>query len=83
MITTTQKCLKELITSYKIALFGSNHLAMKERKIKINSTIIYNIMLIISKNFKWHDDQTLSWDIKDITLKLQQELSNNLSNHNS
>ena len=58
-------------------------LAMKERKIKINSTIIYNIMLITSKNFKWHDDQTLTWNIKDIKLKLQQELSNNLPNHNS
>ena len=23
-------------------------------------------MLITSKNFKWHDDQTLTWDIKEI-----------------
>ena len=58
-------------------------LAMKERKRKINSNIIYTIMPITSKNFKWHDDQTLTWNIKDIKLKLQQELSNNLSNHNS
>ena len=28
-------------------------------------------------------DQTLTWNIKDIKLKLQQVLSNNLSNHNS
>ena len=33
--------------------------------------------------FKWHDDLTLTWNIKEIKLKLQQELSNNLSNHNS
>ena len=41
-------------------------LAMKERKIKINITIIYNIMLITSKKkkFKWHDDLTLTWNIK-------------------
>ena len=58
-------------------------LAMKERKIKINSTIIHNIMLITPKNFKWHDDHTLRWNIKDIKLKLQQELLNNLSNHSS
>ena len=43
----------------------------------------YKIMLITSKNFKWHDDQTLTWDIKDIKLKFQQELSNTLPNHNS
>ena len=41
-------------------------LAMKERKIKIKITIIYNIMLITSKNFKWHDDLTLTWNIKEI-----------------
>ena len=40
-------------------------------------------MLITPKNFKWHDDQTLTWDIKDIKLKFQQELSNTLPNHNS
>ena len=40
-------------------------------------------MLITSKNFKWHDDQTLIWNIKDINLKFQQELSNTLPNHNS
>ena len=40
-------------------------------------------MLITPKNFKWHDDHTLTWNIKDIKLKLQQELSNNLPNHNS
>ena len=28
-------------------------------------------------------DQTLTWHMKEIKLKLQQELSNNLSNHNS
>ena len=44
----------------------TNPLAMKERKIKINSTIIYNIMLVTSKNFKWHEDQTLTWNIKEI-----------------
>ena len=33
--------------------------------------------------FKWHDDLTLTWNIKEIKLKFQQELSNNLSNHNS
>ena len=33
--------------------------------------------------FKWHDDLTLTWNIKEIKLKLQQELSNNLFNHNS
>ena len=31
----------------------------------------------------WHDDLTLTWNIKEIKLKLHQELSNNLSNHNS
>ena len=51
-------------------------LAMKERKIKINSSIIYNIMLIKKKTiFKWHDDLTLIWNIKEIKLKLHQELS--------
>ena len=40
-------------------------------------------MLITSKKFKWHDDQALTWDIKDIKLKFQQELSNTLPNHNS
>ena len=42
-------------------------------------------MLITSKKrkFKWHDDQTLTWNIKDIKLKLQQELSNTLPNNNS
>ena len=30
--------------------------------------------------FKWHDDLTLTWNNKEIKLKLQQELSNNLSN---
>ena len=40
-------------------------------------------MLITSKNFKWHDDQTLTWNIKDIKLKFQQELLNTLPNHNS
>ena len=58
-------------------------LAMKERKSKINSNILYKIMLITSKKFKWHDDQTLTWDIKDMKLKFQQELSNTLPNHNS
>ena len=58
-------------------------LAMKERKIKINITIIYNIMLIKKTILKWHDDLTLTWNIKEIKLKLQQELTNNLSNHNS
>ena len=51
-----------------------------EKKKKINSNIIYNIMLITSKNFKWHDDQTLTWNIKDIKLKFQQELSKTLLN---
>ena len=32
---------------------------------------------------KRHDDLTLTWNIKEIKLKLQQELSDNLSNHNS
>ena len=51
-------------------------LAIKERKRKINSNILYNIMLIISKTiFKWHDvEHTLSWDIKETKLNLQQEL---------
>ena len=40
-------------------------------------------MLIISKNFKWHDDHTLTWNIKENKPKLQQELSNTLPNHNS
>ena len=25
-------------------------------------------MLITSKNFKWHDDQALTWNIKEIKL---------------
>ena len=58
-------------------------LAIKERKSNLNSNILYKIMLITSKNFKWHDDLTLTWNIKDIKLKFQQELSNNLPNHNS
>ena len=41
-------------------------LAIKERKSKLNSNILYKIMLITSKNFKWHDDQTLTWNIKEI-----------------
>ena len=41
-------------------------LAMKERKIKIKITIIYNIMLITSKNFKWHDNPTPTWNIEEI-----------------
>ena len=41
-------------------------LAMKERKIKIKSIIIYNIMLIKKTIFKWHDDLTLTWNIKEI-----------------
>ena len=41
-------------------------------------------MLITSKKkFKWHDDLTLTWNIKDIKLKFQQELSNTLPNLNS
>ena len=40
-------------------------------------------MLIASKNFKWHDDQALPWDIKEIKLNFQQELSNTFPNHNS
>ena len=40
-------------------------------------------MLITSKNFKSHDDQTLTRDIKDMKLKFQQELSNTLPNQNS
>ena len=57
-------------------------LAIKEKK--INSIIIYNIMLDKKKKiFKRHDDLTLTWNIKEIKLKFQQELSNNLSNHNS
>ena len=39
-------------------------------------------MLITSKNFKSHDDQTLTRDIKDIKLKFHQELSKTLPNHN-
>ena len=39
-------------------------------------------MLITSKNFKWHDDQILTWTIKDIEIIHGQELSNNLHNHN-
>ena len=54
-------------------------LAMKERKIK--SVIIYNIMLDQKTIFKWHDDLTLTWNIKEIKLKLQQESSNILLNH--
>ena len=38
-------------------------------------------MLISSKNFKWHEDEILTCNIKEIKLKLQEELSNNLSNH--
>ena len=56
-------------------------LAMKERKIK--SVIIYNIMLDQKTIFKWHDDLTLTWNIKEIKLKFKQELSNKLSNHYS
>ena len=41
-------------------------LAIKERKSKINSNTLYKIMLITSKIFKWHDDQTRTWDIKEI-----------------
>ena len=37
-------------------------------------------MLIKKTIFKWHEDLTLTWNIKEIKLKLQQELSNNLSN---
>ena len=61
-------------------------LAMKERKIKIKSTVIYNIMLDQifkwhdDQIFKWHDDLTLTWNIKEIKLKLQQELSKTLLN---
>ena len=33
--------------------------------------------------FKWHDDLTLTWNNKEIKLKLQQDLSNILSNHYS
>ena len=40
-------------------------------------------MLIKKTIFKWHDDLALTWNIKEIKLKLQQELSNNLSNPNS
>ena len=40
-------------------------------------------MLIKKTIFQWHDDLTLTWNIKEIKFKLQQELSNNLSNHNS
>ena len=32
-------------------------------------------MLTTSKNFKWHEDQTLTWNIKDIKHKLQQNLT--------
>ena len=49
----------------------ANPLAMKERKSKINSNILYENMLITSKNFKWHDGQAFTWDIKDIKLKFQ------------
>ena len=58
-------------------------LAIKERKSNLNSNILYKILLITSKNFKWHEDQTVIWNIKDIRLKFQQELSNTLPNHNS
>ena len=40
-------------------------------------------MLITSKKFKRNDDLSLTWNIKDIKLKFQQELSNTLPNHNS
>ena len=41
-------------------------LAIKKRKSKLKSNILYKIMLITSKNFKRHDDQTLTWTIKEI-----------------
>ena len=41
-------------------------------------------MLITPKNHKWHDvEHTLSWNIKEAKLNLQQESSNILHDHNS
>ena len=37
-------------------------------------------MLITSKNFKWHDDLTPTWNIEEIYTQIQQELSKTLLN---
>ena len=56
---------------------------MKERKNKNKNKQYYNLQHHADQKTisKWHDDLTLTWNIKEIKLKLQQELSNNLSNH--
>ena len=58
-------------------------LAIKERKSKLNSNILYKIMLITSKNFKWHDDQILTWNIKEIKTQISTRVIKYFANHNS
>ena len=38
-------------------------------------------MLITSKNFKWHDDLTLTWNIKEIYTQISTRVITNYAKH--